>query len=280
MGNISKGRVIRPISDSQMCISASTTLPFSDFHTTMYKQEQIKPYGENGTKREQVERMFDNIAHSYDMLNHTLSFGIDRRWRKAAIQYLLDNRTSTKSILDIATGTGDFAILAYEKLKPERIVGCDISEGMMNIGRGKVAKMGLSDIITFQNEDCADMSFADSTFDAVISAFALRNFQNLDSCLTEMHRVLTPGGHFSVVDLCTPTAFPTKQMFFIYKKVVMPTLGRFFSKDSTAYSYLPDTMDAVPQGERMQEIIRKAGFHNVKFRPLLFGLCMLYTAEK
>ena len=127
----------------------------------MYKQEQIKPYGDNGTKREQVERMFDNIAHSYDMLNHTLSFGIDRHWRDAAIQYLLDNRASTNSILDIATGTGDFAILAYEKLSPGLVIGCDISEGMMNVGREKVAKMRLSDVITFQNEDCSDMTFAD-----------------------------------------------------------------------------------------------------------------------
>ena len=246
----------------------------------MYKQEQIKPYGDNGTKREQVERMFDNIAHSYDMLNHTLSFGIDRHWRDAAIQYLLDNRASTNSILDIATGTGDFAILAYEKLSPGLVIGCDISEGMMNVGREKVAKMRLSDVITFQNEDCSDMTFADETFDAVISAFALRNFQNLDSCLAEMHRVMTVDGHLAVVDLCSPVSFPMKQLFYIYKKLVMPTIGRLFSKDSTAYSYLPDTMDAVPQGKRMQEIIQKAGFHNVNFRPLLFGMCMLYTAEK
>ncbi|NLV52120.1 MAG: bifunctional demethylmenaquinone methyltransferase/2-methoxy-6-polyprenyl-1,4-benzoquinol methylase UbiE [Bacteroidales bacterium] len=246
----------------------------------MYEQEQIKPYGEAGSKREQVEQMFDNIAHSYDLLNHTLSFGIDRIWRNKAIQFLLKHRTSTDSILDIATGTGDFAILAFNKLKAKQVVGCDISEGMMNIGREKVAKLGLSEQITFRNEDCSNMSFADNSFDAVISAFALRNFQNLDVCLQEMHRVLTTDGHLAVVDLCTPISFPMKQLFFLYKKVVMPTLGKIFSKDKTAYSYLPDTMDAVPQAERMQSIIEQAGFHQVNFKRLVFGMCILYTAEK
>ena len=246
----------------------------------MYKQEQIKPYGEDGTKREQVEQMFDNIAHSYDTLNHTLSFGVDKIWRNNAIDFLLKKRTSTDSVLDIATGTGDFAILAAQKLHPQRIVGCDISEGMMQIGREKVAKLGLSDIITFQNEDCAKMSFETNSFDAVISAFALRNFQNLDECLKEMHRVLKEDGHLSVVDLCTPVSFPMKQFFWLYKKGVMPVLGKLFSKDNTAYSYLPETMDAVPQAERMQSIILQAGFHNVNFKRLAFGMCILYTAEK
>ena len=246
----------------------------------MYEQEQIKPYGEEGTKREQVEQMFDNIAHSYDTLNHTLSFGVDRIWRNNAIDFLLKNRTSTDSVLDIATGTGDFAILAAQKLHPQRIVGCDISEGMMQIGREKVEKLGLSDIITFQNEDCAKMSFETNSFDAVISAFALRNFQNLDECLKEMHRVLKEDGHLSVVDLCTPVSFPMKQFFWLYKKGVMPVLGKLFSKDNTAYSYLPETMDAVPQAERMQSIILQAGFHNVNFKRLAFGMCILYTAEK
>ena len=246
----------------------------------MYEQEQIKPYGEEGTKREQVEQMFDNIAHSYDTLNHTLSFGVDRIWRKNAINFLLKNRTSTDSVLDIATGTGDFAILVAQKLHPRRIVGCDISEGMMAIGREKVKALGLSDIITFQNEDCAKMSFETGSFDAVISAFALRNFQNLDECLKEMHRLLASDGHLSVVDLCTPVSFPMKQLFYIYKKMVMPLLGKLFSKDKTAYSYLPETMDAVPQAERMQGIIEQAGFHNVNFKRLAFGMCILYTATK
>jgi len=246
----------------------------------MYQQEQIKPYGEEGTKREQVEQMFDNIAHSYDTLNHTLSFGVDKIWRNNAINFLLKNRQSTDSVLDIATGTGDFAILAAQKLNTHKVVGIDISEGMMAIGREKVEKLGLSDQITFQKEDCAKMSFETSSFDAVISAFALRNFQNLDECLKEMHRVLNESGHLSVVDLCTPVSFPMKQLFWLYKKCVMPVLGKLLSKDNTAYSYLPETMDAVPQAERMQAIIEQAGFHNVNFKRLAFGMCILYTATK
>ena len=246
----------------------------------MYEQEQIKPYGEEGTKREQVEQMFDNIAHSYDTLNHTLSFGVDKIWRNNAIDYLLKNRQSTDSVLDIATGTGDFAILAAQKLNAQKVVGIDISEGMMAIGREKVEKLGLADRITFQKEDCAKMSFADNAFDAVISAFALRNFQNLDECLQEMHRVLNENGHLSVIDLCAPVSFPMKQLFWLYKKCVMPTLGKLLSKDNTAYSYLPETMDAVPQEERMQGIIQQAGFHHVNYKRLAFGMCILYTAEK
>ena len=246
----------------------------------MYDQENIKPYSSEGSKREQVEHMFDNIAHSYDLLNHTLSFGIDKIWRNNAIDFLQKNREKTNSVLDIATGTGDFAILAYKRLHPQRIVGCDISEGMMEIGREKVRKAGLDEKIKFQNEDCGQMSFQDNEFDTVISAFALRNFQNLDQCLYEMHRVLAPGGHLSVVDLCTPVSFPMKQLFYIYKKVVMPTLGKLLSKDATAYSYLPETMDAVPQAERMQAIIEKAGFQNANYKRLLFGMCILYTASK
>ncbi|MCQ2212734.1 MAG: bifunctional demethylmenaquinone methyltransferase/2-methoxy-6-polyprenyl-1,4-benzoquinol methylase UbiE [Bacteroidaceae bacterium] len=246
----------------------------------MYKQEDIKPYTSEGSKREQVEHMFDNIAHSYDLLNHTLSFGIDKIWRNNAIAYLKPFCKKGCSILDIATGTGDFAILADQKLQPAQVVGCDISEGMMQIGREKVEKLGLSDRITFCNEDCANLSFQDNRFDAVISAFALRNFQNLDQCLKEMHRVLAPDGHLSVVDLCTPVSFPMKQLFWIYKKAIMPMLGALLSKDASAYSYLPDTMDAVPQAEQMTAIITKAGFHNAHYRRLLFGMCILYTAEK
>ena len=150
----------------------------------------------------------------------------------------------------------------------------------MAIGREKVEKQGLTNTITFQKEDCAKMSFANDSFDAVISAFALRNFQNLDECLREMHRVLNEHGHLSVIDLCTPISFPMKQLFWLYKKCVMPVLGKLFSKDKTAYSYLPATMDAVPQAERMQAIIQQAGFHNVNFKRLAFGMCILYTAQK
>ena len=247
----------------------------------MYAQEEVKPYDGSASKREQVEKMFDKIAHSYDTLNHTLSLGIDRIWRRRAIKHLKQTaKIQPKRILDVATGTGDFAILAQQQLHPERVVGIDISEGMMTIGREKVEKKGLSDVISFQYEDCESMSFQDSQFDAIISAFALRNFQNLDKCLMEMKRVLVPQGKLVAIDLCTPVSFPMKQLFWVYKKVVMPLIGRFISHDHHAYTYLPETMDAVPQADKMVEIFQKAGLRNVSYKRLIFGMCILYSAEK
>lgn len=247
----------------------------------MYAQEEVKPYDESASKREQVEKMFDKIAHSYDTLNHTLSLGIDRIWRRIAVKHLKQTaKIQPKRILDVATGTGDFAILAQQQLHPERVVGIDISEGMMTIGREKVEQKGLSDVISFQNEDCETMSFQDSQFDAIISAFALRNFQNLDKCLMEMKRVLVPQGKLVTIDLCTPVSFPMKQLFWVYKKVVMPLMGRFISHDQHAYTYLPETMDAVPQADKMVEIFQKAGLRNVSYKRLIFGMCILYSAEK
>lgn len=247
----------------------------------MYAQEEVKPYDGSASKREQVEKMFDKIAHSYDTLNHTLSLGIDRIWRRRAIKHLKQTaKIQSKRILDVATGTGDFAILAQQQLHPERVVGIDISEGMMTIGREKVEQKGLSDVISFQYEDCESMSFLDSQFDAIISAFALRNFQNLDKCLMEMKRVLVPQGNLVAIDLCTPVSFPMKQLFWVYKKVVMPLIGRFISHDHHAYTYLPETMDAVPQADKMVEIFQKAGLRNVSYKRLIFGMCILYSAEK
>ena len=254
----------------------------------MYAQEQIKPYGAEGSKRSQVERMFNNIAHSYDLLNHTLSLGIDRRWRSAAIGSLkpyfqpapAGQQPEGISILDVATGTGDLAIMACRQLPSCTVVGCDISDGMMDIGRRKVAEAGLSHRIQFQREDCSCLSFADSTFDAVVSAFALRNFEDLDRCLSEMRRVLRPGGRLSVIDLCTPVSFPMKQLFWLYRRLVMPLTGRLISRDDTAYTYLPQSMAAIPQADAMQQIISKAGFRNTNYRRLAFGMCILYTAEK
>lgn len=245
----------------------------------MYAQETIKPYGDKEGKRSQVERMFNNIAHSYDKLNHTLSLGVDRIWRRSSIKHL-KRIAQPQQILDIATGTGDFAILAAKNLCPKHIVGVDISDGMMEIGMQKVIKAGLKDIIEFRHEDCSKMSFADNQFDAVISSFGLRNFANLDDCLKEMLRVTTQGGHIVAIDLCAPSSFPMKELFWIYKKVVMPVVGRCISHDNSAYTYLPSTMDAIPQGETMADIFRKAGWADVEYKRLAFGMCMRYTAIK
>lgn len=247
----------------------------------MYAQEEIKPYSTQGPKRTQVEQMFNNIAPTYDRLNHTLSLGIDRRWRKNAIKHL--GRICKKplgEVLDIATGTGDFALLAQKKLNPRHITGVDISEGMMAIGREKVAQEGLSDAIDFKQEDCSKLSFGDNSFDAVISSFGLRNFENLDACLSEMQRVTQQGGHIVAIDLSTPRSFPMKQLFWVYKKLIMPLVGRSISHDDSAYTYLPNTMDAIPQGKEMVDIFRKAGWKNVSYRRLLPGMCIRYTAEK
>ncbi len=243
-----------------------------------YEQEKITPYGENGHKREQVERMFDRIAHSYDLLNHCLSWGIDKRWRKTAIDSL--RPYEPRQILDMATGTGDFALLAAKRLHPDRIIGADISEGMMQIGREKVEKAGWTDIIAFQREDCETLSFEDNRFDAITVAYGVRNFENLDKGLREMCRVLKPEGHLLIIELTAPQRFPMKQLFSLYAKVIMPAVGRLVSKDPSAYTYLPATMAAFPQGEAMQGILRRAGFREVRFKRFTFGISTMYLATK
>ena len=242
-----------------------------------YKQETINPYHE-GEKTTQVEQMFDNIAPTYDTLNHRLSWDIDKGWRKKAIRQLAPYQP--QAILDIATGTGDFAILSAEMLKPARLVGADISEGMMEIGRKKVTEKGLQDIISFEKEDCLHLSYADNTYDAVTAAFGIRNFSNLDQGLKEMCRVLKTGGHLSIVELTTPVSFPMKQLFHIYYHTVLPVYGRLISKDTSAYTYLTKTIEAFPQGEQMVEILRKAGFREASFKRLTFGICTMYFATK
>ena len=242
-----------------------------------YQQEQIKPYN-NGEKAAQVEQMFDNIAPTYDRLNHRLSWDIDRGWRRKAIGQLAPYQP--KRMLDIATGTGDFAILAARILKPEQLIGADISEGMMQIGRQKVEAAGLSSIISFAREDCLNLSYDTGTFDAVTAAFGIRNFADLDKGLGEMCRVLKKGGHLSIVELTTPPRFPMKQLFRLYSHTVLPVYGRLISKDQSAYSYLTQTIEAFPQGERMTEILKKAGFAEATFKRLTFGICTMYFATK
>lgn len=243
----------------------------------MYKQEKITPY-HAGEKAAQVEQMFDNIAPTYDMLNHRLSWDIDRGWRKKAILQLAPHQPQT--ILDIATGTGDFAIMAAEMLHPNKLIGADISEGMMKIGRQKVKEKGLDSTIAFEKEDCLSLSYSNDSFDAVTAAFGIRNFANLDKGLQEMCRVLKTGGHLSIVELTTPVSFPMKQFFHIYSHTVLPLYGRIISRDSSAYSYLTKTIEAFPQGERMVEILKNAGFSDASFKRLTFGICTMYFATK
>lgn len=243
----------------------------------MYEQEKIKPYGD-GEKASQVEQMFDNIAPTYDKLNHRLSLDIDKGWRRKAIKALAPYHP--QSLLDIATGTGDFAILAAQMLHPTRLVGADISEGMMEIGRQKVKALGLNHIVTFEKEDCLHLSYNSNTFDAITAAFGIRNFADLDAGLREMYRVLKPGGHLSIVELTTPISFPMRQLFHIYSHTVLPIYGRIISRDTSAYTYLTKTIEAFPQGERMVDILMKAGFAEASFRRLTFGICTMYFATK
>lgn len=244
----------------------------------MYEQEKIKPYSTKGDKTTQVERMFDNIAHSYDLLNHSLSLGIDRIWRRTAIKSL--QKYKPRQILDVATGTGDFAILAAKMLKPDRLIGIDISEGMLKIGHEKVEKAGLSNTVIMQKGDCLSLPFEDNSFDAITVAYGVRNFANLDQGLSEMLRVLRPGGHLVIIELTVPERFPMKQLFHIYSKAVFPVVGKLISHDESAYTYLPSTMQAFLHGPQMVETLKRIGFKHAEFNDFVLGINTLYKAEK
>ena len=231
----------------------------------MYKQEQIKPYEGTGDKGKLVEEMFDNIAPTYDTLNHRLSWDIDKGWRKKAIRRLAP--FSPKKMLDIATGTGDFAILAAQMLHPDQLIGADISEGMMEIGRQKVKQLGLENTISFAKEDCLNLSFQDESFDAVTAAFGIRNFQNLDQGLKEMCRVLKKGGHLCIVELTTPVSFPMKQLFSIYSNTVLP-MWQTHQQRPERLQLSQQDYRGIPQGEVMMEVFKKAGFAKAEFKRL------------
>ena len=243
----------------------------------MYEQEAIKPYN-SGEKAEQVEQMFDNIAPTYDRLNHRLSWNIDRYWRRKALRQL--QPCHPRQLLDIATGTGDLAIQAVKMMPDVKVTAVDISEQMMKIGQEKVQKAGLAGSISFDKQDCTLLTIPDASYDAVTAAFGIRNFADLDKGLSEMCRVLRKGGHLCIIELTTPVAFPMKQLFRIYSHTVLPLYGRIISKDTSAYSYLTRTIEAFPQGERMTGILKKAGFAEARFQRLTFGICTMYFATK
>jgi demethylmenaquinone methyltransferase/2-methoxy-6-polyprenyl-1,4-benzoquinol methylase len=238
----------------------------------------VVPYKDKeGSKREQVAEMFDNISPKYDLLNHLLSGGVDIYWRKRAIKLL--RKQQPKVILDIASGTGDFAIEALS-LNPQKVIGVDISEGMLAVGREKIKKLGKESIITLQSGDSENLSFTDNYFDAVIVSFGVRNFQNLLAGLTEMNRVMKSDGTCIVVEFSKPRSFPFKQLYNFYFKYILPLIGKTVSKDSAAYTYLPESVQAFPDGEAFLEIFKKAGFKNTKCIPLTFGICTIYTGQK
>jgi len=233
--------------------------------------------GSNLNKKAQVADMFDNIAGKYDFLNHFLSMGIDKGWRKKAIREIAT--VKPKTILDIATGTGDLAIAA-NKLQPQKIIGIDISEGMLEIGKKKITALQLNDVITLQKGDSENLEFADNSFDAITCAYGVRNFENLTAGLKEMYRVLKPGGKVAILEFSHPKKFPVKQIYEFYFRYILPTLGKMVSKHSTAYSYLPESVKAFPEGRRFVEILNECGFKDANARALTFGITTLYNAEK
>lgn len=233
--------------------------------------------GSNLSKKAQVADMFNDIAGKYDFLNHFLSMGIDKGWRKKAIAEIA--KVKPQQILDVATGTGDLAIAA-SKLQPSKIVGVDIADLMLEVGRKKISDLHLSNIITMQNGDSENLPFATNSFDAVTCAYGTRNFEHLDKGLGEMARVMRPGGKLAILEFSHPKKFPIKQLYKFYFRYVLPTLGKIVSKHSRAYTYLPESVMAFPEGEALCKRLRDAGFKDAKARPLTFGITTLYTATK
>lgn len=221
--------------------------------------------------------MFDNISGNYDGLNRVISFGVDVKWRKKVVKKVTDRQP--ESILDIATGTGDLAI-SFAPSGAKEIVGLDISEGMLAVGRKKIAAKGLSEKIRMVQADSEDMPFTDSYFDAITVAFGVRNFENLEKGLKEIFRVLKPGGIFVVLETSVPTKFPYKQGYQFHSKVILPLIGKLFSKDKVAYSYLSESAASFPYGEKFNNILKKTGFIDVKDEPQTFGVATIYTASK
>ncbi|HAB26612.1 MAG TPA: bifunctional demethylmenaquinone methyltransferase/2-methoxy-6-polyprenyl-1,4-benzoquinol methylase UbiE [Xanthomarina gelatinilytica] len=239
---------------------------------------KVKPYKNSELgKKEQVTKMFDTISKEYDGLNRVISFGIDIKWRKKAVQLVAD--TNPNIILDIATGTGDLAINLAET-NAEKIIGLDISEGMLNVGKEKILNKSLQDRIEMVVGDSENLPFEDNTFDAITVGFGIRNFETLEKGLVEILRVLKPGGIFVILETSVPTKTPFKQGYNLYTKNIMPLIGKLFSKDRSAYKYLSDSASVFPYGETLNNILREIGFINVVNRPQTFGVATIYTSSK
>ena len=238
----------------------------------------VVPYKEDSaTKKQQVAKMFDSISGRYDFLNHFLSLGIDIVWRRKAISLLKD--IQPKIILDVATGTGDFSIEALS-LKPEKIIGVDISEGMLEVGRKKMQEKKVDNIIHLQYGDSENLPFQDNFFDALIVAFGVRNFENLERGLTEMLRVIRPGGRIVILEFSRPAKFPMKQLYRVYFTSILPRIGRWISRDQAAYRYLPDSVQSFPDGQDFIKILSAIGYKNPQCNPLTFGISSLYWGTK
>jgi demethylmenaquinone methyltransferase/2-methoxy-6-polyprenyl-1,4-benzoquinol methylase len=244
-----------------------------------YPHDTIVPFKDStDRKKKQVEKMFDNIAFRYDFLNRFLSAGIDVSWRKKAIKLLLSS--NPKQILDVATGTGDFAITSYEILKADKITGIDISDGMLAIGRQKIEKAGLQKNIELLKGDSEAILFDDNSFDAVTVAFGVRNFENLEKGLSEIKRVLRPGGKLIVLECTKPSIPVIKQFYHFYMKFITPKIGKIIAKNNDAYQYLNDSVLQFPEKENFTQILKQSGYRNAFYKTLTLGICTIYCAEK
>ena len=243
------------------------------------KVEKIKPYSDEGGKTGQVRQMFDAIAPAYDFMNHAMTMGIDKWWRKVAVNKV--KATGPAAILDVATGTGDFAIKLFNDIRPQHgVTGMDLSDGMLDVARRKVKEKGLDQSITFEQGDCLQMRFDDESYDAVTVAFGVRNFEHIEQGYREMYRVLRPGGMLCVIELSTPRNPLIRWFYDLYTLHIIPFMGSLKSHDKNAYRYLPLSIAAVPQGDDMLGIMRAAGFHDCKYHTMTFGTCTIYTAFK
>jgi len=229
-------------------------------------------------KKKQVQQMFDRISSRYDFINRILSFGIDMQWRKKLVHCL--SEYAPNRILDVATGTGDLAILSAQQMPNLHIMGMDLSEGMLHLGREKVVEKKLDDRIKMLHGDSEHIPFDECYFDAVTVAFGIRNFENLSAGLLEMHRVLKPTGHLLILEFSTPLSFPTKQLYSFYARYLLPFIGRILSEDKAAYAYLPKSAAAFPYGKEMEAILVKSGFYDVQLLPLTFGVATIYMAKR
>lgn len=239
--------------------------------------ERVLPYAGDEDKGTQVRRMFDSIAGRYDMLNRMLSLGMDRLWRRKMVDSL--RPSSTQRILDVASGTGDLALLMCRRLQPQQIIAADLSEEMMAVGRRKATKAGYASRISFEHQDCMTLTYSDHSFDAITVAFGVRNFADLERGLSEMERVLRPDGQLRILELSTPKHFPMKQLYALYSRTIIPLVGSWFSLEKSAYRYLPASIRKMPQGREMVRLLERQGF-DVQVRTFTGGTCSLYSATK
>lgn len=242
------------------------------------KAEKVNPYDDNRRKTEQVQEMFDSIAPAYDFMNRAMTFGVDKQWRSRAVKMIA--RRDPASILDVATGTGDLAIKMAQKLPDVKITGIDLSQGMIDIGQRKISEAGLQSRVNLVQGDCLSLPMPDAVFDCVTVAYGVRNFERLEAGYKEMLRVLRPGGMLCVIELSTPVRPVIKPLYRFYTHCIIPAVGRLVSKDVRAYTYLPESIAAVPQGDNMLQLMQSAGFEQCAYKSLTFGVCMIYTAYK